>query len=327
VSAPASDGRPVPEPVQAWAAQVRAGDVRALARAISAIENQQPQAEPLLEQLFPSTGKAFLIGVTGAPGTGKSTLVDRLAAAYRATNRTVGIIAVDPTSPYTGGAVLGDRIRMQDHSSDAGVFIRSMATRGFLGGLARATGDVALLLDAAGRQVVILETVGVGQDEVDIVRLADCTLVLMVPGLGDDVQSMKAGLMEVADIFVLNKAERDGADRLQQQIEAMLELVPDRGGWKTPVLRTTATESAGVAELVETIEKFRMRADLAADRRSRAVGHWKQRLRALLGEHLLERIITKSGGDGALESLAGDVAERRVNPYTAVREMAARAGV
>jgi LAO/AO transport system kinase len=327
MNAPPTPGRSASEGVQDWAAQVRTGDVRSLARAITAIEDQQPQAEALLEQLFPSTGNAFLIGVTGAPGTGKSTLVDRLAAAYRAMNRTVGIIAVDPTSPYTGGAVLGDRIRMQSHSGDAGVFIRSMATRGFLGGLARATADVALLLDASGKQVVILETVGVGQDEVDIVRLADCTLVLMVPGLGDDVQSMKAGLMEVADIFVLNKAERDGADRLQQQIEAMLELAPDRSGWKTPVVRTTATEGAGVAQLVETIEEFRARADLAADRRSRMVSHWKQRLRALLGEHLLEQVVARSGGEAALESLAGDVAERRVNPYTAVREMAARAGI
>jgi LAO/AO transport system kinase len=327
VNSPASDSRPAPDAVQALAAQVRAGDVRALARAITAIEDQEPQAEALLEQLFPATGKAFLIGVTGSPGTGKSTLVDRLAAAYRAMNRTVGIIAVDPTSPYTGGAVLGDRIRMQSHAGDAGVFIRSMATRGFLGGLARATADVALVLDAAGREVIILETVGVGQDEVDIVRLADCTLVLMVPGLGDDVQSMKAGLMEVADIFVLNKAEREGADRLQQQIEAMLELAPARDGWKTPVMRTTATEGRGVAQLVEMIERFRMRPELAANRRRRAVDAWKQRLRALLAEHVLERTIRKSGGEAALEGLAGDVAERRVNPYTAVRELAARAGI
>jgi LAO/AO transport system kinase len=320
-------GRSMPEDVLAWARQIRSGDVRALARAITAIENQQPQAEALLEQLFSSTGNAFLIGVTGAPGTGKSTLVDRLAAAYRAMNRTVGIIAVDPTSPYSGGAVLGDRIRMQGHAGDQGVFIRSMATRGFLGGVSRATADVALLLDAAGKQVVILETVGVGQDEVDIVRLADCTLVLMVPGLGDDVQSMKAGLMEVADIFVLNKAEREGADRLEHQIESMLELAPERGGWKTPVVRTTATEGTGVPRLVETIEQFRMRTDLEADRRARAILHWKQRLKMLLSEHLMEGIITKSGGDTVLASLAGEVAERRVNPYTAVREMAARAGV
>ena len=310
-----------------WAAQVRRGDVRALARAISAIENHDRQAEALLEQLFPFTGGAFLLGVTGAPGTGKSTLVDRLAAAYRATGRSVGIIAVDPSSPYTGGALLGDRIRMQGHAGDAGVFIRSMATRGFLGGLAQATADVALLLDASGKQMVILETVGVGQDEVDIVRLADCTLVLVVPGLGDEVQSMKAGLMEVADIFVLNKAERDGADRLQQQIEAMLELAPARGGSKPPVLRTTATEGTGVPQLIEAIETFRTHGERTADRRSRAVERWKQRLHALLGEHLLERAVEKSGGEGALESLARDVAERRVNPYAAVREIATRAGM
>jgi len=326
VSSAATDGRPAPDAVRAWAAQVRSGDVRALARAITAIENQQPQAEALLEELFPSTGNSFLIGVTGAPGTGKSTLVDRLAAAYRAMNRTVGIVAVDPTSPYTGGAVLGDRIRMQNHAGDTGVFIRSMATRGFLGGLSRAAADVALLLDAAGKQVILLETVGVGQDEVDIVRLADCTLVLMVPGLGDDVQSMKAGLMEVADIFVLNKAEREGADRLEQEIEAMLELAPERAAWKTPVVRTTASEGAGVTELVAAIEKSRRRPELAAGRQSRAAAHWQQRLRALLGEHLLERAVARSGGEDALESLASAVAERRVNPYTAVREIMARAG-
>jgi len=327
VSTAASGGGPLPGTVVDWAAQVRGGDVRALARAISAIENHDPQAESLLEQLFPSTGRAFLLGVTGAPGTGKSTLVDRLASAYRAGGRSVGIIAVDPTSPYSGGALLGDRIRMQRHAGDSGVFMRSMATRGFLGGLARATADVALLLDAAGKQVVILETVGVGQDEVDIVRLADCTLVLVVPGLGDDVQSMKAGLMEVADIFVLNKAEREGADTLQQQIEAMLELAPARGGWKPPVLRTTATEGTGVPQLIEAIEKFRSHGDLTAERRRRAVEHWKQRLHVLLGEQLLERVVAKSGGEGALETLARAVAERKANPYTAVREMSARAGM
>ena len=323
----ASDSGPVPETVEHWAAQVRAGDVRALARAISAIENRDLRAESLLEQLFPATGGAFLIGVTGAPGTGKSTLVDRLAASYRAGGRTVGIIAVDPSSPYTGGALLGDRIRMQGHAGDAGVFVRSMATRGFLGGLARATADVALLLDAAGKQIVIMETVGVGQDEVDIVRLADCTLVLVVPGLGDDVQSMKAGLMEVADIFVVNKAEREGADRLQQELEAMLELAPARGGWVPPVLRTTATEGTGVRQLVEAMERFRGQSDSTAERGTRAVEQWKQRLLLLLGEHLLERVVERSGGTGALETLARSVAERRVNPYTAVRELAARAGV
>ena len=212
----------MPTPVESWAQQIRAGEVRAISRAITAIENHDPVADELLKMLFYSTGRASIIGITGAPGTGKSTLVDRLAGAYRRSGKTVGIIAVDPTSPFTGGAILGDRIRMQGHASDAGIFIRSMATRGFLGGLARATADVSLLLDAAGKEIIIIETVGVGQDEVDIVRLADCTLVLLVPGLGDDVQNMKAGLMEIGHVFVINKSDREGADRLEQQVHAML---------------------------------------------------------------------------------------------------------
>src|SRR6202035_4149779 len=207
----------------------------------TAIENHQAEAEELLRRLFAHTGQAYLTGVTGAPGTGKSTLVDRLAAYYRKHENRVGIIAVDPTSPYTGGAILGDRIRMQGHAGDPGIFIRSMATRGILGGLARTTGDVALILDAAANQYVLIETVGVGQDEVDIVRLADCTLVLLVPGMGDDVHNIKAGLMEIADIFVLNKSDREGVDRLQMQLEAMLELAPERDGWKPKTVRTVAT--------------------------------------------------------------------------------------
>jgi len=184
-----------------WADKVRSGEVRAISRAITAIENHAPEAEELLRLVFPQTGQAYLTGITGAPGTGKSTLVDRLAAYHRKREETVGVIAVDPTSPYSGGAILGDRIRMQGHAGDAGMFIRSMATRGFLGGLARATAEVALLLDAAGKRQVLIETVGVGQDEIDIVRLADCVLVVLVPGLGDDIQNMKAGLMEIGDIL------------------------------------------------------------------------------------------------------------------------------
>src|SRR6202161_448638 len=226
------------QPIENWAERVCAGDVLAVSRAITAIENHQPEAEELLRVVFPRTGKAYLTGITGAPGTGKSTLVDRLAAHYRRKKEAVGVIAVDPTSPYTGGAILGDRIRMQGHAGDSGIFIRSMATRGFLGGLARTTADVALLLDAAGKEIIIIETVGVGQDEVDIVRLADCTLVLLVPGLGDDVQHMKAGLMEIADIFVLNKTDGDGVERLETELEAMLHLAPDRQGWKPMIVRT-----------------------------------------------------------------------------------------
>src|SRR6202166_3849431 len=264
--------------VEKWAEEVRAGDVRALSRAITAIENHDANAEPLLRALFPHTGEAYLIGVTGAPGTGKSTLVDRLAAHYRKQGEAVGVIAVDPTSPYTGGAILGDRIRMQGHAGDAGMFIRSMATRGFLGGLARATAEVALLLDAAGKDEVLIETVGVGQDEVDIVRLADCVVVVLVPGMGDDIQNLKAGLMEIADIFVLNKSDREGADRLEEQPPSMLSLVRPREGGPPPVLRTVATENKGIDMLAETIARFRRHFEASGERRRKHVEHWKQRL-------------------------------------------------
>jgi LAO/AO transport system kinase len=316
----------MPVAVDIWAEQIRAGDVRAISRAITAIEDHDPQSEELLKRIFPSTGHAYVIGVTGAPGTGKSTLVDRLAAHYRHLGDHVGIIAVDPTSPYTGGAILGDRIRMQGHASDAGIFIRSMATRGFLGGLARATGDVALVLDAAGKQYVLVETVGVGQDEVDIVRLADCTLVLLVPGLGDEVQSMKAGLMEIADIFVLNKADREGADRLETEIAAMLQIVPERNGWKPHVVRTVATENKGVDQLAGEIAEFRECAKRSPERQTKRVEHWKRRLLALAEEQFLQRALPDAQGEAALDALAREVADRTKDPYAAVRELLSRAG-
>jgi LAO/AO transport system kinase len=311
--------------IETWAEQIRAGDVRAVSRAITAVEDHEPQAEDLLQRIFPDTGQAFVIGVTSAPGTGKSTLVDRLAAYYRTHGNRVGIIAVDPTSPYTGGAILGDRIRMQGHASDPEIFIRSMATRGFLGGLARTTSDVALVLDAAGNQYVLVETVGVGQDEVDIVRLADCTIVLLVPGMGDDVQNMKAGLMEIADIFVLNKSDRDGVDRLEAELEAMLQLAPERDGWKPTVLRTVATENKGVAELASAIAKYREGFGNSAAQRERKIEHWKSRLVALAGEAVLQRAVCGADGEAALNRLAREVASRRKDPFAAVRELLARA--
>jgi len=317
----------MPAAVDTWADQIRAGDVRAMARAITAIEDHDPHAEELLKQIFPSTGRAHVIGVTGAPGTGKSTLVDRLAAHYRSRGDQVGIIAVDPTSPYTGGAILGDRIRMQGHASDAGIFIRSMATRGSLGGLARATGDVALILDAAGKQHVLVETVGVGQDEVDIVRLADCTLVLLVPGMGDDVQNMKAGLMEIADIFVLNKSDREGVENLETQLEAMLELGPERNGWKPKIVRTIATENKGVDDLVAAIAEYRKHFDRSADRESKRVERWKRRLITLAKELFLERAISGAQGEAALDALSREVADRKKDPYAAVHELLSRVGV
>ncbi len=313
--------------VENWAEQVRAGDVRAISRALTAIENRSPEAEAILRELFPFTGRAYRIGITGAPGTGKSTLVDRLAAHYRKEKRTVGIIAVDPSSPFTGGAILGDRIRMQGHATDDGIYIRSMATRGFLGGLAQATGDAALLLDAAGKQMVLVETVGVGQGEIEIVRLADCTVVVLVPGMGDDVQSLKAGLMEIGDIFVLNKADRDGADRFEQQLRAILQLLPEREGWKPAVVRTVATDNEGIDELASTIDRFRQHFAGARVGRLREVAHWKQRLLQLLGARLLESVVGERVGEQALESLAAEVADRKKDPYAAVNEILARAGL
>ncbi|MGO9641921.1 MAG: methylmalonyl Co-A mutase-associated GTPase MeaB [Candidatus Acidiferrales bacterium] len=316
-----------PEGVDLWADQVRAGDVRAIARAITLIEDHDSRAEKLLRKLFPATGTAYVVGCTGAPGTGKSTLVDRLAAHYRRDGQPVGVVAVDPTSPFTGGAILGDRIRMQGHAGDSGVFIRSVATRGFLGGLTRGTADIALVLDAAGKRVIMIETVGVGQDEVDIVRLADCTVVLLVPGMGDDIQSMKAGLMEIADIFVVNKADREGADRLEQQLQAMLEVAPDRQGWKPPIVRTVATEDRGVKELAETIARFRAHFEGTAANTAKKVEHWRQRLIDLLEQHVLHRVLSGTDGARRLETCAREVAERKKDPYAAVGELLRHAGL
>ena len=317
----------MPQSIEEWAQRLRSGDVRALSRAITTIENHHPEAEELLRILFPRTGRAYLTGVTGAPGTGKSTLVDRLSAYHRGKNEQVGVIAVDPTSPYSGGAILGDRIRMQGHAGDSGVFIRSMATRGFLGGLARATAEVALLLDAAGKQQIIIETVGVGQDEIDIVRLADCVLVLLVPGMGDDIQNMKAGLMEIGDIFVLNKADREGADRLEQQLNAMLSLVMPRDGWHPPIVRTVATENKGIDTLAQTIAKFRKHFESSGERQRKHVEHWKQRLIELLESRLLQRALGGAGGEARLCELAAEVAARKKDPFSAVNEILAKSGL
>src|SRR5437763_10762454 len=256
--------------IQTWIEQLRAGDARALARAISVVENHSPGWSELLKALFPHTGRARILGLTGPPGAGKSTLVDQLARYYRKQNHTVGIIAVDPTSPYTGGAILGDRIRMQEHFSDPGIYIRSMATRGSLGGLARTTADIAMVLDASGRDIVMIETVGVGQDEVDIVRVADITVVILVPGMGDDVQSIKAGIMEIADIFVINKSDHEGAERVEREIRALQSLATRVDNWTPPIIKTVATEGTGISELAVAIrhyEEYMEKHDLLSRRR------------------------------------------------------------
>jgi LAO/AO transport system kinase len=304
----------------AWAEKIFAGDRRAIARAISAVESGEAAGIQLLKLLFPMSGGAYVIGVTGSPGAGKSTLVEKLAGEYRRAGLRVGIIAVDPTSPFSGGAILGDRIRMQALSTDEGVYIRSMATRGHLGGLTAAAQDVVTILDAAGCQVVLIETVGVGQDEVEIARHADVTALLLVPGMGDDVQTFKAGVMEIADLYVINKADRPGAERVEQEVAAMLSLAPRRDSWRPPVLRTVATTGEGVGVLREALEQFRVFSEQEARRLGRQREQWRARLLELLRQSLLENAV-KGLHEGALEARVEEVMARRRDPHSVVEEL------
>ena len=316
------------------AERVLAGDPRAIARAISLIEDEDPASGDMVRCIFGRTGRAYLIGVTGPSGAGKSTLVDRLVGEIRSPSvqgpqreqrpPRVGVIAVDPTSPFSGGAVLGDRLRMQGHAQDEGVFIRSMATRGHLGGLARATGDAALVLDAAGTEIIIIETVGVGQDEVDIIRTADVSIVTLVPGAGDDVQALKAGIMEIADIFVVNKADREGADRLVSAVEANLALQNyGDGQWRPPILKTVATSGRGVPELVEAIWRFREHASRtqAARRRTRS----EYRLRELVSHRFMDYLERDVLSAGELAAIVDRIAARELDPHTAANDLLRRA--
>jgi len=305
-----------------WIERILAGDFRAVARLMTLVENGSRDAIPFLRELFRHTGRCFTVGITGAPGAGKSTLVDRLAESYRAAGKKVGIIAVDPTSPFTGGAILGDRIRMQSRSLDPGTFIRSMATRGHIGGLTRTTADIVTVMDAAGFDVVLLETVGVGQGEVEVARMADATVVLLVPGMGDDVQAMKAGIMEIADIFVINKADHPGADQTEAELRALLSLGPRSDGWNPSIARAVASEGKGIEECTQAIEECRLFGSASEMRRDAKVRAEKERMLELACMQAREDLLNDPEAASQIEELAIRVVSRRLDPYTAAESVA-----
>lgn len=298
------------------------GDHRSIARLISLVESESPQAEHIMRRIYAHSGKAHIIGLTGSPGAGKSTLADKVIAAFKSLGKTIGVIAVDPSSPFTGGAILGDRLRMQQHAVDPDVFIRSMGTRGSLGGLSRSTQEAALILDACGKDVVIIETVGVGQSEVDIVKIADTVGLILVPGMGDDIQIMKAGIMEIADIFIVNKADRDGADRVSTEVNMMLDLLGMRP-WRPPVLKTIAERGDGVAEVVTEMARHREFLDVSEEGRRRKWQRLGMEVEEILRREiasLVELAWEKEKSPELFESLA----ERKTNPYEVAERVLGR---
>ncbi len=332
------------------AERVLSGDVRAAARLMRDLDDRLPSAEASLRALFPRTGRAFVVGLTGSPGAGKSSLTDRLIGHLRKAGKTVGVVAVDPTSPFSGGAILGDRIRMQDHALDPGVFIRSLGTRGHLGGLSRSTADLVQVMDAMGKDVILVETVGVGQDEIEVASLAHTVVVVAVPGMGDDVQAIKAGVLEIADVFAVNKADREGADRTVRDLQMMLELrrnasgrplehdaahrfsgghahpaAPDDAEWEPPIVRTVAVKDEGVEDLLRAIEAHRARLDATGERRAREVARARAAFVAVLRERLLAGALDRLEAEmGRLDAVAARIAAREADPYALADELAAR---
>ncbi len=304
--------------------KIWAGDARHVSRAISKVEDHDQDAAEIMKAVFPRAGRALVVGITGSPGAGKSSLVDKLALFYRDAGEKVGIICIDPSSPFSGGAILGDRIRMQTLGLDKNVFIRSMATRGNLGGLSRATVDAAAILDAAGYQKVIIETVGVGQDEVEIVKAADVSVVVLVPGMGDDIQAIKAGIMEIGDVFTINKADREGVLRTEKELESLLSLAHRPDFWNPPIVKTIATESKGIEDLDRAIQSFAdfQKQNPSSLERRRSIARW--RLLELLRERLLINALSVSDTSEKLEMLISQVAEKRRDPYSAVDEILAQ---
>ena len=303
-------------------ARARGGDKRSIARLLSVVENDAPGAAEAMRALYPQTGRAQIVGITGPPGGGKSTLVNRLAGMYRERAPRVAIVAVDPSSPFTGGAILGDRIRMRERFLDDGVFIRSMASRGHAGGLARATARVVNILDALGTDVVLVETVGVGQEEVDVIRVVDTVCLVTVPGLGDDIQAIKAGVLEIADVLVVNKADRPGADETARDLAQMLSLAKDRP-WKTPILRTSAQSGDGLPQLVDAIDKHRAWSRASGEYLERRRAAARSEVEALLQEALLRELAGRVG-ESRLDAAVARVAERSLDPYAAVEELLRR---